>query len=73
MKALQNVCGKDALQKPTIYRWFDNFKRGGINVALKHSPERPKEATAPENVAKIKDLLKTDKKIYLRGKSQRSR
>ena len=63
VKTLQSVCGKDALPKPTVYRWIDKFKKGEASVELKPSPGRPVEATAPENVAKIKELLKTDRRF----------
>ena len=55
---LQSVFGKDALPKPTVYRWIDEFKKGRTDVEIKHSPGRPVEATAPENVDKKQELLK---------------
>ena len=63
LNTLQSVCGKDALPKTTVYRWIDEFKRGRTDVELKHSPGRPVEATAPENVEKIQELLKTDRRL----------
>jgi len=42
-----------------------NLKRGYVGFENKHSPGRPVEATAQENVEKIHELLKTDRKSYL--------
>ena len=44
----QSVCGKDALPKPTVYQWIDEFNKGGTDVEIKHSPGRPVEATHPK-------------------------
>ena len=63
LNTLQSVCGKDALPKPTVYRWIDEFKKGKTDVEIKHSPGRPVEATAPENVDKMQELLKTDRRL----------
>ena len=63
LNTLQSDCGEDALPKPTVYRWIDVFKKGRTDVDLKHSPGRPVEVTASENVEKIQELLKTDRRF----------
>ena len=63
LNTLQSVCGKDALRKPTVYRWIDEFKKERTDVEIKHSPGKPVEATAPENVDKMQELLKTDRRL----------
>lgn len=63
LNTLQSVCGKDALPKTTVYRWIDQFKEGRNEVEIKHSPGRPVDATASENVEKIKELLNTDRRL----------
>ena len=44
-----------------------NLKRGYVGFENKHSPGRPVEATAQE---KIHELLKTDRKSYLKEISE---
>ena len=57
LNTLQSVCGKDALPKTTVYRWIDQYKEGRNEVEIKHSPGRPVDATASENVEKVQELL----------------
>lgn len=62
-KTLQKVCGEQALSHTAVYRWVDNFKAGRDSVESRHSPGRPTEASAEENVIKIKQILDTDRRL----------
>lgn len=46
-----------------VYKWFADFKRGRTSTLTIPSTGRPKEATTPENIRKVYDLVHADRKI----------
>ena len=62
-QTLQSVCGEQALSRAAVFRWFASFKEGRIEVTKKTSPGRPTDARKEENVAKVRSILDSDRRL----------
>ena len=62
-QTLQSVCGEQALSRAAVFRWFASFKEGRIEVTKKTSPGHPTDARKEENVAKVRSILDSDRRL----------
>lgn len=49
--------------RATIYRWYREFKRGGSSVSDKERDGRPRTGVTPENVEKVRLMVRDDPHI----------
>lgn len=49
--------------RTTIYRWYCEFKRENFDVADAPRSGRPSDVCTPDNVAKVEEMLRVDRRI----------
>jgi histone-lysine N-methyltransferase SETMAR len=63
---LVKTFGEGAPSKSTINFWFNEFKRGRHTFEDEHRSGRPVEATTPENIDRVRQLIKDHRNITKR-------
>lgn len=63
---LDEVHGTSAPSFKTVYNWVNEFKRGRISTSDAERPGRPIEATTPEMMDKIHDVVLADRRVKVR-------
>ena len=62
---LQTVHGKSASVFKTVYNWVNEFKCGRTSTKDEPRSGRPVEASTPEIVNKIHDMVSSDRRVKL--------
>ncbi|UYV69219.1 hypothetical protein LAZ67_6002863 [Cordylochernes scorpioides] len=57
---------EDALSRAQVFRWFNEFKNGRESVEDMERSGRPSTSRADETVAKVKELLDSDRRLSLK-------
>ncbi len=60
-KILNEVFGDQGPSKPTVARWFAEFKRGKTSLEDDTRSGRPADAVTPENIAAVRQLIKAER------------
>ena len=63
---LVKYSGTDAPSKPTVCRWRLEFKRGRTSVEDDNRPGRPISVTDEQNVLKVQEIVRSDRRLKLR-------
>ncbi|CAH1973945.1 unnamed protein product [Acanthoscelides obtectus] len=63
---LLSVFGNVAPQKPTIFRWYGEFKRGRVSISDDPRVGAPKTAVTQENVHAVRKLIIEDRHVTYR-------
>jgi ABC-type dipeptide/oligopeptide/nickel transport system permease component len=58
--------GKSAPSIRTVYKWFQNFRSGHMGTSNAERSGCPVEATTPEIVDKIHDMIMDDRRVKVR-------
>jgi hypothetical protein len=58
--------GESAPSIRTVYKWFQNFHSGHMSTSNAERSGRPVEATTPEIVDKIHDMVMDDRRVMVR-------
>ncbi|PNF29267.1 hypothetical protein B7P43_G10488 [Cryptotermes secundus] len=59
---LKTAYKDDAMGKTQVFEWFSRFKRGEMSTDDKPHSGRPSTARTHENVEKIRDIIKEDRR-----------
>lgn len=59
---MQTVYKEHALNKTQVYEWFPRFKRGEMTIEDQPRSGRPLSARTVDNIAKIRDLIREDRR-----------
>ncbi|KAG5323521.1 SETMR methyltransferase, partial [Acromyrmex heyeri] len=60
---LDNIHSTSASAFTTVYNWVNEFKRGRTSTCDAPRSERPIEATTPEIIDKVHDIVLTDRRV----------
>jgi transposase len=60
--------GESAPSIRTVYKWFNNFRCSHMSTSDAERSGRPVEATTPEIVDKIHDMVMDDRRVKVRVK-----
>ena len=63
---LDNVHSISAPAFATVYNWVNEFKRGRTSICDALLSEHPIEATTPEIIDKVHDIVLTDRRVKVR-------
>lgn len=58
--------GESAPSIRTVYKWFQNFRTGHMGTSDAERSGRPAEATTPEIIDKIHDMVMDDRRVKVR-------
>lgn len=59
---LKTAYKDDAMGKTQVYEWFSRFKNGDMSIDDKTRSGRPSTARIDENVERIRELVRTDRR-----------
>ncbi|XP_026828418.1 histone-lysine N-methyltransferase SETMAR-like [Ooceraea biroi] len=65
-KKLDKHYGESAPSIRTVYKWFQNFRSGHMSTSDVECSGRPVEATTPEIIDKIHDMVMGDRRVKIR-------
>jgi transposase len=60
------VYDESAMKRRTVYKWVDRFKEGRERVDDNASAGRPSTSRVDENIQRVYDLVKADRRITTR-------
>lgn len=63
---LRSAFGDEAPSKPTVYRWFAEFKRGRSTLSKAPGKGQPKTAMTQENINAVQKLIEEDRHVTCR-------
>jgi transposase len=63
---LETVYGESAMKRRTVYKWVDRFKEGREGVDDNAREGRPSTSRVAENIQRVHDLVKSDRRITTR-------
>lgn len=63
---LRSTLGESAPSNAMVYNWVNEFKRGRTSTHDEPRSGRPKEATTPEIINKVHDMVLADRKLKVR-------
>ncbi|KAK9738789.1 HTH domain in Mos1 transposase [Popillia japonica] len=61
--ALSDVCGELTVDRSTVSRWSNRFRRGRVSIHDDPRPGRPKTSTDERNVKPVADALEQDCRV----------
>ncbi|KAJ8946569.1 hypothetical protein NQ318_008299 [Aromia moschata] len=64
---LKEVCGNECLSLTQIFEWFKRFKEGCETTESDPRPGRPSTSKPVENIEKIGELIREDRRLSIRG------
>ena len=64
---LNSVFGDQAPSRATVFNWFAEFRRGRTSLSDEEFIGRPATAVTPDNLAKVKKIIKLDRRITYEG------
>ncbi|PNF41706.1 hypothetical protein B7P43_G03454 [Cryptotermes secundus] len=62
LEMLKTVYKDDAMGKTQVFQWFSRFKNGEMSIYDKPRSSRPSTARTHENVEKIREIIKEDRR-----------
>src|SRR5215469_3359203 len=63
---LKRACGEHALSRTQVFRWHKAFLDGRESVEDEPRSGRPCESKTEENVTKVRDLVRSDRRLRVR-------
>jgi hypothetical protein len=60
---LEIVSGESAMKRRTVYKWVDRFKKGKESVGDDARAGRHSTSRVNENIQRVYDLVKADRRI----------
>jgi transposase len=66
LQMLEMVCGESAMKRRTMHKWVDQFKEGRESVDDDARAGRPSTSRVDENIQRVYDLVKADRRITTR-------
>lgn len=70
---LDSVHGTSAPALATVYNWVNEFKRGRTSISDEPRSGRPVEASTPEIINKIHDMVLKDRRLKVRELAEATR
>jgi len=71
LQMLEMVYGESAMKRRTVYKWVDWFKEGVESVDDDAGEGRPSTSRVDENIQRVYDLVKADRRITTRMTAER--
>ena len=65
-KLFKKVYGKDVMSRPRVFEWYKRFKSGRKEVEDDPRLGRPSTATTDENIIRVKQLVRSDRRLTVR-------
>ncbi|PNF21101.1 hypothetical protein B7P43_G05549 [Cryptotermes secundus] len=62
LEMLKTAYKDDAMGKTQVFEWFSRFKNGELSIDDKSRSGRPSTARTHENVEKIREIIKEDRR-----------
>ncbi|PNF41442.1 hypothetical protein B7P43_G13789 [Cryptotermes secundus] len=62
LEMLKTAYKDDAMGKTQVFEWFSHFKNGEMSIDDKPRSGRPSTARTHENVEKIREIIKEDRR-----------
>jgi len=61
------VYGDNAMKKTSVYKWVKRFSEGRESVTDEESSGRPAKSRTEENIAKVCQILRENRRLTVRG------
>ena len=68
-KLLKTAFGDKCLSRSNVFVWFDRFKNGRKSVEDDPRPGRPSTSKTDENIVKVRDLVRSERRLTIREMS----
>jgi len=68
---LVQVYGANAMKKTTVYRWVKRFSEGRESVTDEERSGRPTTSRAEGNIAKIRQIVRENRRLTVRSIAER--
>ena len=66
LKLLQEIYGDDTMSKTRLFEWHRRFKEGRDKVEDDHRSRRPSTSRTDENVARVRQKVRSDHRLAVR-------
>ena len=66
---LKTAFGDKCLCRSNVFIWFNRFKNGRESVEDDSSPRRPSTSKTDENIVKVRDVVRSDRRLTIREMS----
>ena len=63
LKLLQEVYGEDAMSRPRVFEWHKRFASGRETVQDDPKSGRPSSTRTDENIEKVDELVRSDRRM----------
>jgi len=67
MLMLVQVYGDNAMKKTAVYKWMRRFSEGRESVTDEESSGRPTTSRTEENIAKVRQILRENRRLTVRS------
>jgi transposase len=67
---LVQVYGDNVMKKTAVYKWVKRFSEGRENVTDEESSRRPTTSRNEENIAKIRQIMRENRRLTVRRISE---
>ena len=67
MLMLVQVYGDNAMKKTAVYKWMRRFSEGRESVTDEESSGRPATSRTEENIAKVRQILRENRRLTVRS------
>jgi len=67
MLMLVQVYGDNAMKKTAVYKWVKRFSEGRETVTDEERSERPATGTTEENIAKVRQIVRENRRLTVRS------
>ena len=67
MLMLVQVYGDNAMKKTAVYKWVERFSEGKESVTDEGSSGRPATSRTEENIAKVRQILRENRRLTVRS------
>jgi len=64
---LVQVYGDNAMKKTAVYKWVKRFSEGRESVIEEERSGRPAKSTTEENTAKVRQIVREDRRLTVRS------
>jgi len=67
---LVQVYGDNAMKKTAVYRWVKRFSEGRESVTEEERSERPATSRTEENIAKVRQTARENRRLTVRSMAE---